>query len=334
MVAMVILLAVIVATRVQPGMTVGRTGHDVNECLYGWRRSGMRWMVGYHPVILPKRTPLLPCPANGWWYAGHHLRETITMAILPRLLLMLLALPLWAGESSTPSHLVLLLAEDEYRTETTVPEFAERDLKPLGIISTVVLAKPHGSHDFPTLEKAMTSADLLFVSVRRRAPTAAQMACLKAHLAAGKAVVGIRTASHAFDAKGKAVPGHVEWPEFDHDVLGGSYQGHFGNDPALLNLAPGAAGHVVLNGVDLTALPTYRLYKNPTLGPNATALVMGALAGGGATQHVAWCNRSGSSRVFTTSLGVPEDFAKPAFQRLLRNGILWALGREGDIAPR
>ena len=175
------------------------------------------------------------------------------MPILLRLLLILLALPLRAGEPSPQSNLVLLLAEDEYRTETTVPEFAKRDLKPLGISSTVVLADPHGSHDFPALEKAMATADLLFVSVRRRAPTAAQMACLKAHLAAGKAVVGIRTASHAFDAKGKAEPGHVEWPQFDREVLGGSYQGHFGNDPALLSVAPGAAGHVVLNGVDLTA---------------------------------------------------------------------------------
>lgn len=256
------------------------------------------------------------------------------MTMLPRLLLILFALPLWSGEPPIPSNVVLLLAEDEYRTETTVPEFADRELKPLGIHSTVVMAEPHGSHDFPALEKAMMTADLLFVSVRRRAPTTAQLACLKAHVAAGKAVVGIRTASHAFDAKGKAGPGHVEWPEFDREVLGGSYQGHFGNDPAVLTIATGAERHLILRGVDLTALSTYRLYKNPTLGPNATPLVMGALAAGGAVQHVAWCNRSGSSRVFTTSLGLPEDFAKPAFLQLLRNGILWALGREADITPR
>jgi type 1 glutamine amidotransferase len=36
--------------------------------------------------------------------------------------------------------------------------------------------------------------------------------------------------------------------------------------------------------------------------------------------------------VFYTSLGHPDDFAEPAFRRLLLNGILWALRQ--PVPPR
>ena len=39
-----------------------------------------------------------------------------------------------------------------------------------------------------------------------------------------------------------------------------------------------------------------------------------------------WKNRAGG-RVFTTTLGHPEDFQVAAFQRLVINAIHWALGR-------
>ena len=53
--------------------------------------------------------------------------------------------------------------------------------------------------------------NLLVLSVRRRAPTAEQMAIIRQYIEAGKPLVGIRTACHAFDTRGKAPPGHVEW---------------------------------------------------------------------------------------------------------------------------
>ena len=45
---------------------------------------------------------------------------------------------------------------------------------------------------------------------------------------------------------------------------------------------------------------------------------------------VAWTWRHpGGGRVFTTTMGHPEDFEVPAFRRLCLNGIRWALGVEG-----
>ena len=43
------------------------------------------------------------------------------------------------------------------------------------------------------------------------------------------------------------------------------------------------------------------------------------------SEPVAWTNEANGNRVFYTSLGSVDDFAIPAFQRLLLNGILWAL---------
>ena len=124
---------------------------------------------------------------------------------------------------------VFLIGEDEYKTETTLPAFARKELEPLGVRCTFVIADPKTPHDFQGLE-ALNDADLLVLSVRRRAPTAEQMAIIRKYIESGKPLVGIRTACHAFDARGKAPAGHAEWKTFDPDVLGGHYTGHHAND--------------------------------------------------------------------------------------------------------
>jgi type 1 glutamine amidotransferase len=257
-------------------------------------------------------------------YAAIHTRRSW----LVWLLVMLTGRPVMAAEGSV----VLMIAEDEYRTATTLPAFATGELVPLGLRCTTVMAEPEGSHHFPGLVAALPAAELLVISVRRRAPAEAQMALIRQHIAAGKAVVGIRTASHAFAPKVVA-PGHAAWPQFDREVLGGSYDGHFGNEAATLALAASAAGHPVLAGVDVATLTTTRLYKNATLAPGAVPLVLGESTADKRPQHVAWVHRVGQGRVFSTSLGAPADFAQPAFRRLLRNGVCWALGRTMPEGP-
>jgi type 1 glutamine amidotransferase len=71
------------------------------------------------------------------------------------------------------------------------------------------------------------------------------------------------------------------------------------------------------------------LYKTSPLGPKATVLLMGRVGAVQPHEPVAWTNtHSGGGRVFYCALGAPGDFALPAFQRLLANGIRWAAGRE------
>lgn len=229
-----------------------------------------------------------------------------------------------AGEPAAPTVL-FMIGEPEYQTAVTLPEFATRELTPRGLRCVFALEDPTDSNDFLGLD-ALPGADLLVISVRRHAPTKEHLALVRAHLAAGKAVIGIRTASHAFGLKPKD-DRHEGWMTFDQDVLGGSYTGHYGDVPAILALVPGAAGHAVLAGVDPARLTAQRLYKNQTLSPTATSLITGRAQGAAQDHHVAWVNQVGRSRVFYTSLGAPSDFANADFRRLLTNAIWWAIER-------
>ncbi len=239
-------------------------------------------------------------------------------------LFVLMSVGVPAGDAATPTVL-FMISEPEYQTNTTLPEFAASELTPRGLHCVSAIADAKTPDDFPGLA-ALTTADLLVVSVRRQAPPKEQLALVRAHLAAGKPLIGIRTASHAFGAKPKDEQ-HEGWMTFDQDVLGGSYKNHFGNVPAVLSLAPGAAVHVILAGVDPSQLSTERLYKNLTLASTATPLLMGRSQGDSTDQHVAWVNQVGKSRVFYTSLGAPADFQKADFRRLLTNAVFWALDR-------
>src|SRR5262245_37487126 len=113
-----------------------------------------------------------------------------------------------------------------------------------------VVAGDPKKHDLPGLSEALAGADLLLLSARRQALPEQQIAAVRNHLALGKALIGMRTASHAFDARGEGPKGHVEWPAFDPEVLGGHYTGHHhaGQKP-VVKAAPGADRHPILAGV-------------------------------------------------------------------------------------
>src|SRR5262245_61063404 len=97
-----------------------------------------------------------------------------------------------------PPHIVFMIGEDEYHTWDTLPDFAKRELEPRGYRITTIQADPSDKNRFPGLVEALQSADLLFISVRRRTPPPDQLDAVRAHLNAGRPLVGIRTACHAF----------------------------------------------------------------------------------------------------------------------------------------
>ncbi|HZW29102.1 MAG TPA: PVC-type heme-binding CxxCH protein, partial [Isosphaeraceae bacterium] len=80
------------------------------------------------------------------------------------------------------------------------------------------------------------------------------------------------------------------------------------------------------------------LYKVSPLAASAFPLLLGRIPGHPA-EPVAWVNHKtdpsrARPRVFYTSLGHPGDFEIPAFRRLLRNAIFWALDRQPTQAAR
>ncbi|MCC7374992.1 MAG: ThuA domain-containing protein [Verrucomicrobiales bacterium] len=228
------------------------------------------------------------------------------------------------------TRVVLLIGEDEYHTWETLPEFARTELEPRGFDVRIVQQDAADKHRFSDLKKALPGADLLLVSVRRRALPKEDLDLVRDHIAQGRPVVGIRTASHAFAPAAEAADRGDRWPDFDEKVLGGNYHGHHGSGPVtVLKPVPSAATDPILVGVSFENFTSVAsLYLNSPLRPNARPLVMGTIPGK-PEEPVAWTHFAGSNRarVFYTSLGHTEDFKSAAFRRLLLNGMYWAMGR-------
>ncbi len=228
--------------------------------------------------------------------------------------------------------LLMMIGEDEYKTWETLPEFAKTTLEPLGYQVTIIHADKKNKNDFPGLAEQLPNHDAILVSVRRRTPSKAALAAIKTHLAAGKPLLGIRTASHAFSVrdpqKFKATDEHSFWQDFDPAVLGGSYTGHHaGGMKTEVRVNPEQTQHPILRGVDVTQLAGHgSLYKVAPLAKTTTTLLIGKIPNK-PEEPLAWTNIVGDkkARVFYTSLGHPGDFEQPAFRQLLVGALAWSL---------
>ena len=223
--------------------------------------------------------------------------------------------------------LVMLIAEHEYETAKTLPEFAAQHLAKEFRVAIVTGSLAPGEVAFDRINE-IADADVLLVSVRRRTPPQAQLDAIRRHVAAGKPVVGIRTASHAFalSRNQKLAEGNAEWAQFDAEVIGGNYANHHKSGPVTTVTAssPAAAKHPILRGITLPFTTDATLYRNTPLRPGATALLTGTIPDQPA-EPLAWTfTRPGGGKTFYTSLGGVSDFKNPAFVQLLKNGILWA----------
>lgn len=241
-------------------------------------------------------------------------------------LLLLLLAPAFAAEPA--KHIIFLVGDSEYKTADTVPAWARAELEPAGVRCTFLVDDPEKPFDFLQLAD-LPKADALFISIKRRGLPPAQLAAIRAFAESGKPVLGIRTASHALDPK-KPAPGEATWPTFDRDIFGGHYDNHYGKGPdTLVRIVEKAAAHPALIGIPNDVMRfTSHLYKCRDLAPTTTVLLTGSIDGKPEiTEPLAWLNLSEKRRAFYTSLGSPEDFAVPAFRRLLLNATLWMLGK-------
>ena len=226
-------------------------------------------------------------------------------------------------------HVVFLISEDpdNYEATTTVPVFAEKLREEKGFKVTVLTGEgPRSAFSFPGLN-VLSSADLLVVFCRRVALPPQQLAIIRKYLEAGKPLVGLRTANHAFSVREEVQKGHEAWWEFVPDILGCENRGYGPVEAGTaVTAAPGARRHPILKGVSpLEWHSRGNLYlQAPLLDPNATVLLTGTADN--KTEPIAWTRlTTDKSKVFYTSLGYPEDFKASQFQTLLINAINWAL---------
>ena len=239
--------------------------------------------------------------------------------------------------TSHAANIVIMVVEDpnNYEAPRTMRDFAEKQLRPLGHQVMIIDGDKPQPHHFAGLVEALKDADLLVLFSRRRFPPKDQMAAIRAHLDAGKPLLGIRTANHAFIPKPKEVvdPSLVPWPEFTDEVLGAPNTGYETKGlPYSVRIAPGAENSPLLAGVNpANILGAQSLYKVLPLAADVTPLLIGtAKTDTSPPMPVAWTRTYGEkkARIFYTSLGAPEDMQIADVRRLLVNAVKWTLNPE------
>lgn len=267
-------------------------------------------------------------------------------------------------------HIVLITADQEYRSEQSMPMLAGILSKHHGFDCTVLFGvndkglvdptmpvypekgkesefKPH---HIPGMEH-LAKADLLIFSARLLTLSDEELKHWVAYFDSGKPIIGLRTANHAFrsplpyEMKGKRVT--------IGDILGGSFLSHHGNwqaDSTRGDIVPDQQKHPILTGVkDIWGLTdVYRTYKEGEgLPAGCTALVMGQpLIGrvqGGKDNpekeplpvvwHKLWKTSQGNeARVLQSTMGSAKDLENPGLRRLIINAAYWGLGMEEKIS--
>jgi len=208
--------------------------------------------------------------------------------------------------------LCMISGSFEYDSEESLTIFNDYIEKNCPVKSTMII---YQSEDDDQSLEPLEDTDVLLVFTRRLNTSGKELERFKTYCAQGKPIVGVRTASHAFQ----------NWLDFDKEVLGGNYQGHYGSGPLVhLEIAPDAKEHPILQGVsDFKSHGS--LYENTPLAADTSLLLTGKTDEH--SEPVAWTRLHKGNRIFYTSLGQQKDFRDENFLRFLANAVFWVSGR-------
>lgn len=165
-------------------------------------------------------------------------------------------------------HVVLISGDEEYRSEEGLPMLGRLLAERHGFKCTVLFAvdpatgeiNPNYGKNIPGLE-ALDRADLMIIQTRFRALPDDQMKHVDDFLKAGKPVIGLRTATHAFSGIKGAYERYnwnykgdlKDWGQgFGRLVLGETWISHHGNhmnESTRALVAEGAKGESILSGI-------------------------------------------------------------------------------------
>lgn len=269
-----------------------------------------------------------------------------------------------AGEGM---HIVLISGDEEYRSEEALPQLAKILSVHHGFKCTVLFAidpetgeiNPNVNNNIPGTE-VLADADLLILFTRFRDLPDEQMAPIVEYIESGRPIIGLRTATHAFNLSGTSSYPHYHWQHgeteggFGRQVLGEtwiSHHGHHGSQSTLGIVNHEMVEHPVLTGIEDGDIwgPTDVYGVRLPLPGDSQPLVFGQVLEGmqhdsppveGAQNNpmmpIAWVKsytgESGeTSRVFTTTMGASQDLENEGLRRLLVNAVFWCLGQEDAI---
>lgn len=253
--------------------------------------------------------------------------------------------------------IVLVGADDEYRSEVTMPLLSETLTRDAGA-STVVCLAADPATGVPDVANrahiastdALRHCDVAVLFMRWREPDAETLSNLRWFLGSGAPVVGLRTSTHMLRAAAAGADPAMndEWPT---RVFGQRWISHHGHDTRTRILAPeeSVRGHPILRGVAGDVVVPSWLYDVEPLPKDCTVLLWGEVAPGTnaspapARQPILWVRERGpetpapfaggraARRMAFTTLGHPGDFAEPQVRRLVEQMVLWAAGDETTI---
>ena len=164
---------------------------------------------------------------------------------------------------------MLISGDEEYRSEESLPQLGKILATHHGFKCTVLFAidpksgniNPNNVANIPGLE-ALASADLMVIATRFRNLPDEQMKAINDYLLSGKPVIGMRTATHAFNIKGNKPWAHYgngyngpkkEWKGgFGRLVLGEKWISHHGGHKSESTrglVAPDAKEHPIARGI-------------------------------------------------------------------------------------
>jgi nucleotide-binding universal stress UspA family protein len=264
---------------------------------------------------------------------------------------------------------VLISGDEEYRSEEALPQLAKILSTHHGFHCTVLFAidpetgtiNPDRRDNIPGLE-TLRDADLMVIATRFRELPDAQMQHIVDYVESGRPVVGLRTATHAFNnaqsekfAKyhwQSRVPGYEQG--FGRQVLGETWINHHGQHGKQSTrgvIAPGQEGHPILRGIASGTIwgPTDVYGVRLPLPGDSQPIVLGQVLTGmkpddppvegkqnDPMMPIAWTKTytgaaGKTARVFTTTMGSSTDLLAEGTRRLIVNGCLWAVGLDEKI---
>ena len=263
-------------------------------------------------------------------------------------------------------EIVLISGDEEYRSEEALPMLGSILARHHGFKCTVLFAidpetgiiDPEHQTDIPGLH-LLETADLMVLFTRFRELPDEEMKHIVDHTESGKPVMGLRTATHAFNYERNPKSRYAKYSfksrEFEggygRQVLGETWVNHHGrhgreSTRGLINER--MAGHPILRGVDDVWGPT-DVYGITELTGDAEPLILGQVLTGmdptdepkpdTPTMTVAWIknyvgHHGEKSRVFCTTMGASVDFLSEGLRRLFVNACYWSLGLEDQIPEK
>src|SRR5207253_5486188 len=113
---------------------------------------------------------------------------------------------------------VLVSGDEEYRSEEALPQLAKILARHHGFKCTVLFAvdpkdgtiNPNVNNNIPGLE-ALKTADLMVIFTRFRDLPDEQLKHIVDYVESGKPIIGLRTATHAFNLKASKSYGRYSW---------------------------------------------------------------------------------------------------------------------------